>query len=207
MNFSIQNKKTTIVAISLLLLIIFVTATSFFLLKSNFKGKECYQVTEVWKDVRGLAGKRICVNGKAEYSIATTLSLCCPASCDCNETFGEVRLISEEKITYNPRVSIIDYISLDSPTCKGNECQITCSPFNPEGIEYFHLIGTLSVTSRNGEPAWLKLTDLDMQNSRQFVNGKWEPIPTGTFVKPLATATPVPNSCEQLRLDIEKPKE
>lgn len=196
-HFTTNRRKLAGVILALLALLLAV-ASLFLILRGELTDDRCLSVTQVWENARSFDGERICVRGKAEYSIAMTLVLCCPPHCDCNNTWGELTLVSEEQTTYNPRVSAIDYISLDTLTCEGNECSISCSPFNPSDVDYFEFVGTLTVSERNGEPAWLKLTDLDISTSRQLVDGEWGAIPTGTFVKTLPQPTPIPNSCEEV---------
>lgn len=195
-NVTIVQRKL-VGAIFALFALLLVVVALFLILRNKPSNDRCFSVTHVWENARSFDGERICVRGKAEYSIAMTLVLCCPPHCDCNDTWGELRLVSEEQTTHNPKVSLVDYISLDTPICKGNECSISCSPFDPSDVDYFEFVGTLTVSNHNGEPAWLKLTDLDISTSRQLIDEEWGPIPTGTFVKTLPQPTPMPDSCEE----------
>jgi hypothetical protein len=172
-------------AIFALLALLLAVVTLFLILRDRSSNDSCFSVAYVWKNLHSLDGERICIRGKAEYTVSITEQLCRPSRCDCNDSSGRLILVSEEQVTYNPGVSLVDYISLDAPICEGNECSISCSPFSPIGVAYFEFVGTLVVTDRNGEPAWLKLTNLDIPASQQLKNGEWGPIPTGTFVKAL----------------------
>lgn len=199
-----KSKEIWIVLLVLVVITaIALVSSSIYLLAVNNKDRidttakipGCYTVSDVWKNASALSGKRICVEGKAETTIGITLLLCCPPTCDCNSSRGELSLVSEETITYNPRVSKVDYISIDSPTCEGNECSITCSPFNPYAAEYFQLVGELSTKERNGEIVWLGLTNLDVPASRQLIGRVWQTIPVETYVHTWPLATAVPNAC------------
>jgi hypothetical protein len=145
----------------------------------------CSGVGDVWKNARNLEGQRICVEGKASAYISQSLQLCDPPRCDCNQSFAFLSLVSEDKIVRNPRVNIVDEVVIDKPSCSGDECTITCSPFNPFAADRFQFFGKLSINYlSDGRMARLSLTDLDLSASRQLVGGTWQPIPTGTFTNP-----------------------
>ena len=144
----------------------------------------CYSVGEVWKYARVLNGARICVKGKAVTEVFQSLQLCDPPTCDCNESSGSLTLVSEEGIVRNPRVAIVDTITIYSPICSGNECTITCTPLNPFAADYFQFVGRLSIRYlSDGRMAYLELKDVDLSASHQLVMGDWQPIPTGTFTR------------------------
>jgi len=144
--------------------------------------KSCYGVGDVWKNARMLEGKRICITGKASTYVSQTLLLCDPPSCNCNQSSAGLTLVSEDKVIYNDRVNIVDEVVISQLVCSGNECTMTCVPFNPFAAERFQFTGQLSITYlSDGRMAQLKLTDLDLPVSRQLVNGNWQPIPTGSF--------------------------
>jgi hypothetical protein len=195
-SFTADRRKPAGVILALLALLLAVAAL-LLMLRGKSSNDSCFSVAHVWKNARSFDGERICIRGKAEYLFGMTAVSCCPPHCDCNETWGELRLVSEEQTTYNPRVSGVDYISLDTPICRGNECSISCFPFDPSGVDYFEFVGTLTVSDCNGEPAWLELTDLNISTSQQLVDGDWGPIPTRTFVKVFTKSTPIPNSCKE----------
>jgi hypothetical protein len=139
-------------------------------------------VGDVWKYASSLEGKRICVKGKAETEIYQTLLLCDPPSCSCNQSSGNLSLVSEEDIVRNPRVSIVDTVTIYSPICTGNECSVTCTPINPFTADHFRFVGSLAITYlSDGRMVSLELKDVNLSASRQLVNGDWKPIPTGSF--------------------------
>jgi len=78
-------------------------------------------------------------------------------------------------------------ISVPQLFCRGDECQMTCTPFDPTLAEAFELVGTLKVVSRDGSREELRLEDLDLEASRQLVDGEWVSIETGSFTVTLRT--------------------
>jgi hypothetical protein len=153
-------------------------------------------VYEVWQWAEELDGQVIHVQGKADFMIMMTAVLCCPPKCDCNMTDGSLRLVSENPTRVNIDCAIVDLIEIDIPDCQGDECSLTCAPFYPGEIEAFEFTGQLDVFYLRGHPCSLKLTHVDLPASKQWVNGVWEPIPTGTFTIPLAQPTQDPSLCE-----------
>lgn len=61
--------------------------------------------------------------------------------------------------------------------CEGNYCKMTCSPFKVISEQTYEFVGTLRV---NGASDFI-LEDIDIEQSSQLVNGKWEPLSTGSF--------------------------
>jgi hypothetical protein len=153
-------------------------------------------VYEVWLQAEQLEGQVIRVRGKAEFSIMQSLVLCCPPRCDCNVTDGWLELVSENPTRVNIDCSVVDSIEIETPACAGDECSLTCTPFYPGEIEAFEFTGQLSVFYLRGHPCDLRLTNVDLSASQQFVNGGWEPIPTGTFTIPLGPPSQDPSLCE-----------
>ena len=72
-------------------------------------------------------------------------------------------------------------ISEASLQCKGDFCQMTCTPFDPQGAQTFELVGTLRIDGRSDKMV-LTLDDIDLSVSRQFIEGSWVSIPTGEVV-------------------------
>jgi hypothetical protein len=105
-------------------------------------------------------------------------------------------LVSENPTLVNIDCSIVDSIEIETPDCQGNECSLTCSPFYPGEIEAFEFTGQLKVSYLRDHPCGLQLTNVDLSASQQFVDGVWEPIPTGTFTVPLVQLPQDPSLCE-----------
>jgi len=153
-------------------------------------------VYEVWLRAEELEGQVIRVRGKADFMLMMTAVLCCPARCDCNQTDGLLRLVSENPTRVNIDCAIVDLIEIDVPDCQGDECSLTCTPFYPGDTETFEFTGQLKVSYVRGHPCSLQLINVDLSASQQYVNGNWEQIPTGTFTVPLAQPTQDPSLCE-----------
>jgi len=153
-------------------------------------------VYEVWLRAEDLEGQVIRVRGKADFMLMMTAVLCCPPRCDCNRTDGSLRLVSENPTRVNIDCAIVDLIEIDIPDCQGDECSLTCTPFYPGDIEAFEFTGQLKVSYVRGHPCGLQLNNVDLSASQQYINGAWEPIPTGTFTLPLAQPTQDPSLCE-----------
>lgn len=157
---------------------------------------QALSVFEVWQRAEELEGQVIRVQGKADFMMSTTLVLCCPPSCDCNETSGLLRLVSENPTRVNIDCAIVDLIEIDTPDCRGDECSLTCTPFYPGEVEAFEFTGQLKVFYVRDHPCGLQLIHVDLTASQQFVDGAWGPIPTGTFTIPGGGPNQDPSLCE-----------
>ena len=63
-----------------------------------------------------------------------------------------------------------------------NEQKIaTCQPFDPTAASEFEFKGTVHFAPI-GKKEIMWLSEIDFENSRQLVNGEWEPIPLGKFI-------------------------
>jgi len=136
-------------------------------------------VPEVWQDAESLDGKQVRVRGYGFFEFVQSLVLCEPARCDCNESNGTLVLVEEEIQPghYNKINDLAQiYISGKSLNCRGDECTMECSPFDPTAADEFEFVGTLRSKFGN-----LYLEDLDLMASRQRVNDNWLPIETGKY--------------------------
>ena len=185
-----QLKRILLVAIGFSILALAIFAIR----KASLVNQQKFTVAQVWENARALVGRRITVEGPAAFQTWMTAVLCCPPKCDCNETGGWLYLTSEGIIRYNSEHKYRDDIGV-SVECSGNECSLTCAPFDPNNVERLEITGTLVAYEMDGEIAQLILEDIDFSASRQFVDGEWRGIPTGSFTVPLATMTPHPNAC------------
>jgi hypothetical protein len=70
-------------------------------------------------------------------------------------------------------------VSESSLQCKGNTCQMTCTPFNPEEARVFDFVGTLRMGSQPSQKVLLE--NVKLEASRRLLGEKLGPIPTGTF--------------------------
>lgn len=79
-----------------------------------------------------------------------------------------------------PRDEIGVKISESSFDCKGDYCGLTCSPFEVVSQRMYELVGTLRV---NGNSEFI-LENIDLDQSRQLVDGEWISIQKADFVVP-----------------------
>lgn len=68
-------------------------------------------------------------------------------------------------------------ISEESFRCDGDYCKITCSSFEVVPQRMYEFVGALRVSADSE----LILEDIDLDRSRQLVDGQWLPISTGDF--------------------------
>lgn len=68
-------------------------------------------------------------------------------------------------------------VSESSFHCNGDYCKITCSPFEVTAQRMYEFAGTLRV---NGVSDFI-LENIDLDQSSQFVDGKWMPLSAGNF--------------------------
>jgi hypothetical protein len=68
-------------------------------------------------------------------------------------------------------------VSESSFKCEGDYCKITCSPFEVISERMYEFVGTLQVS---GDSEFI-LENIDLEQSRQLINGNWVPISTGDF--------------------------
>jgi hypothetical protein len=95
-------------------------------------------VPEVWQDAESLNGKQVRVRGYGFFEFVQSLVLCEPARCDCNESNGTLVLVEEEIQPghYNKINDLAQiYISGKSLNCRGDECTMQCSPFDPTAAQ------------------------------------------------------------------------
>lgn len=139
-------------------------------------------VGEVREKALSLGGELIRVRGKKSFLIEQTLQLCTPPRCDCNTSRGHFLLLDEgdEKGTEGL------WLAESSLACRGDECYLVCTPFDPTLAERFEIVARLkiegSIQSDNQVAInRLLLEGIDPAASRQWVDGQWVPLATGTF--------------------------
>lgn len=120
-----------------------------------------------------------------------TLALCDPPRCDCNRTEAKWMTLSA-----SPHAAVIPsdgLIETSITTCTGDEYSLACSPVDPTTQDEVEIVGRAIFVPReaeNGYPAHLFIDEVDYQKLRRNVNGRWEPVPTGEFIIPIATLMP-----------------
>lgn len=148
-------------------------------------------VDQVWANAVKLDGQVIRVRGKLEGITYQTLLPCDPPTCDCNQSRANYSLVSESETIYNQGCSSKDTIELPLD-CTGNECSLTCSPFDPFLAEVMELKGTLQADYQNGKLCRLLLNDIKLEESLQLVGEEWKPVSVGTFSRSLVTPSALP---------------
>jgi hypothetical protein len=141
-------------------------------------------VSEAWEKAESLEGKLIRVRGRARFFTEPYQGLtgCVPGGG--RDIVGRLELYDEnapDPHYYGGKQPLPKMIvSESSLQCKGNTCQVTCAPFNPQEAGVFELVGTLRIDNLQGNRV-LTLENVNLEESRQLSGEKLGPIPTGTF--------------------------
>jgi len=149
--------------------------------------REFYKVSEIWADAGALDGQTIAVRGWAGLRIKETLKDCPTPSCSCNDTSGSFSLVEEIGDG-----GVTREVSIPALTCSGDDCSMTCSPFDPTAAVAFEITGVLRALSDNGRIASLKLEDIDLEKSHLLSGADClchmveYPLETGKFKVDLA---------------------
>lgn len=168
---------------SVILLFMFVTACG---------GQKALTVAEVIQNAERLDGKSIRVRGWAYLWLSPSRATMwlygggCAAKLDPNERQGYVKgWLTLYDLTYPdewggdgaPHDEAGIKISESSFSCEGDYCKITCSPFEVGTQRTYEFVGTLKV-DENSE---FILEDINLEQSRQLVDGNWIPIQKVNF--------------------------
>lgn len=154
-------------------------------------GQKALTVAKVIQNVERLDGKTIRVRGLANLWVDPSRGEMwmyggCALKTDPNTRQGYVRgwltlydsIESEGLWAYGgPQDQTGVKISESSFDCEGDYCKITCSPFEVVSQRMYEFTGTLQV-NENSEYI---LENIDLEQSRQLVDGKWVPIQKGNF--------------------------
>jgi len=141
-------------------------------------------VSETREKAESLEGKLIRVRGRARFFTEPYQGLtgCVPGGG--RDIVGRLELYDENAPDpryyggKQPLPKII--VSESSLQCRGNTCQVTCAPFNPEEAGIFELVGTLRIDNQQGKKVFT-LENVNLKESRKLLGEKLGPIPTGTF--------------------------
>jgi len=136
-------------------------------------------VDELWEIEyanRNLEGKTLKVRGDILYEPLSGFHFC------------DVYLVDTETLLENRTHSYAIWfgVGLADISCfvDNGKNIITCQPFDPTAATEFEFKGTIHV-AQIGKKEIMWLSGIDFESSRQFVDGKWQPIPLGRFVIPL----------------------
>jgi oligopeptide transport system substrate-binding protein len=136
-------------------------------------------VDEIVADPTAFVGQVVTVRGWSALEIATTLLACFPAMCECNKSWANLNLGA------TPNSDRHQMIAVEGFSCSGNECSLTCQPFNAHDVPAFEFTGTLQL--QRNDPLELKLVNIDLSASyelRESDNLQTmtpAPLQTGTF--------------------------
>jgi len=76
-------------------------------------------------------------------------------------------------------------VGIDELACEVNDNDkvMTCQPFDPSQATAFEFRGTLHL-HQMGKLTFMELSNIDFEHSRQLIDSRWQPIPTGEFEIP-----------------------
>lgn len=172
------TRRTVVILSAIAALIVLAALVTATLLR----GPEYLSVQDVLARPDQWLGKPIRVRGWALFIPAQTALACDESTRCCNEAWGDLLLIpGRDSFADDPQAAI----SIGGLVCGGDECTITCTPFNPESAGAFEFVGTLA----EGEStlARLSLQDIDFRSSyRLDGEGAFDamartPLDMGTF--------------------------
>jgi hypothetical protein len=75
-------------------------------------------------------------------------------------------------------------IAIADLTCTVHDKTVICQPFDPSHATAFEFTGTVH-SAQAGKRRVMWLSNLDFEKSRQFMNGKWQPLSLGQFELPM----------------------
>lgn len=101
-------------------------------------------VAGAWANAEALNGRRVVVRGWASFVPWQTLATCRPPVCACNRSEGQLTLLEHRPLSGGGFVSP-QRIFVSGLDCRGDECSLTCTPFDPRTAPAFELVGTLRV--------------------------------------------------------------
>jgi len=141
-----------------------------------------YTVDEVLAMRTLLNGRTLTLSGYSVFTPITSMQLCDPPRCDCNESLAEgFWLISEDTLAEGlESKDFFDHtIAVTGLNCQGDECSITCTPINPRTEHELEVTGRF--TNHPKTAVYPSLEVSQWEQAREAVDGEWLPIATGTF--------------------------
>ena len=169
-----QKPRLTILLVSAFLLVLISVGVFASLLANRPVG-----VNELWEREytnRNLEGKTMVVRGDILF-----------------EPFSEFRFNSVYIVDSDASIDLRSPsfafwfgVGIDGVSCIVDDIEnlMTCQPFDPTRAKMFEFKGTINI-DQVGKKEIMWLSNINFENSRQFVDGKWQPIPLGKFVIPL----------------------
>ena len=141
-----------------------------------------YTVDEALRMRALLNGRTITLRGFSIFTPLSTMQLCDPPRCDCNESLSnELWLINEDTLAAGlERGDFFDHtIAVTGLDCRGDECYITCLPVNPRTENELEVTGHFINDPKNAVYPSLEVES--WEQAREKIGGEWQPIATGTF--------------------------
>jgi hypothetical protein len=143
-------------------------------------GEKPMTVSQVIQNAEALDGQTIRVRGRARLLINPSESeMWAAGGCVPNTDPSAGQGKAEGWLTlYDPLTQdqeTVIRIPESNFHCEGDYCKLTCTPFKVTSYEMYEFVGTLRV---NGTE--LILENLDLEQSRQFIDAEWTAIATGS---------------------------
>jgi len=152
--------------------------------------KNVLTVSEVIQNANALDGKTVYVGGQAYLWIDPSreemwmFGGCAPTPVPSEQgnVVGWLTLydqidLEDLRLYGAPHDDIGIKISEASFHCNGNYCTMTCTPFEAVSQKTYEFVGILRVK----EGPELILENINLDQSRQLVDGKWLPVSSGDF--------------------------
>ncbi len=161
-------------ALALTLLAALITATA-------LRGPEYTTVEEVLANQDRLLGRPVRVRGWAAFIPAQTVMACAGSDPCCNDAWGDLLLVAD----LDSESPLDHAIYVGGVECGGDECSLTCTPFDPTSAAAFELAGTLREDERT--LVRLSLEEIDwgrsfrLEGAGPLESMRREPIQTGEF--------------------------
>ena len=170
------QQKSRILSIGLGIILLLLVVVMTFIYWSENRPIGVNKLWQMENEPRKLEGKTMTVRGDM---------VCDPLS---DFRFNDLYLVdSETPEEYrDPSYGFWFGIKIDGISCTidTNEGIATCEPFNPCQATAFEFKGTIHL-DQVGKKEIMWLSDIQFEQARQFVNGRWQPIPLGKFAFPL----------------------
>ena len=136
-------------------------------------------VNEVWQMEfeKSLDGRTVIVKGDVLFDPLSDFK------------FNKITIIDSETPAdfRTPEYGFWFGIGIDGVSCTVDSPakSATCEPFDPSLVTTYQFKGTLHVEPV-GKKDIMWLSDIDFEGSRCLIDGKWQPIPLGKFILPIA---------------------
>lgn len=141
-----------------------VASLLFVLFGALFFKPEYITITQAMTEPSKYLNEQIRVRGWTDFVVEQTLLECDPPSCDCNLSSGRLYLSDERVESSEILSSSSNRLLISGVDCDGDECGLTCKPFDPRSDKAYEFVGTLK-----SEP--LRLDEIDFNSSSRLLWG------------------------------------